>query len=124
MGISFLFHMFQVWQRTVCTCLRVGTLVLKTANHGAMRKRKMVNFVQVDSNSLGTASYRRAVKQLLKSVVREICTLRSVGAGALQTITKKPLTAHDALCDRPASLANASQCRGCGQRRPERMRAA
>jgi hypothetical protein len=30
----------------------------------------------------GTTSYRRAVKQLLTSVVREIRTLRSVGAGS------------------------------------------
>ena len=34
---------------------------------------------------LGVASYRRAVKHLLTSVVREICTLRSVGAGARAT---------------------------------------
>jgi hypothetical protein len=34
---------------------------------------------------LGVASYRRAVKHLLTSVAREICTLRSVGAGARAT---------------------------------------
>jgi hypothetical protein len=33
---------------------------------------------------LGVASYRRAVKHLLTSAVREICTLRSVGAGSGQ----------------------------------------
>jgi hypothetical protein len=34
---------------------------------------------------LGATSYRRAVQQLLTSVVQEICTLRSVGAGARVT---------------------------------------
>jgi hypothetical protein len=36
---------------------------------------------------LGVASYRRAVKHLLTSVVREICTLRSVGAGSGQPLS-------------------------------------
>jgi hypothetical protein len=40
---------------------------------------------------LGVASYRRAVKHLLTSVVREICTLRSVGAGARETAPGHPV---------------------------------
>ena len=40
---------------------------------------------------LGVASYRRAVKQLLTSVVREICTLRSVGAGERVTALGHPV---------------------------------
>src|SRR5213078_795480 len=40
---------------------------------------------------LGAASYRRAVKQLLTSVVREICTLRSVGAGVRATVPGHPV---------------------------------
>src|ERR1035438_9453264 len=40
---------------------------------------------------LGVASYRRAVKHLLTSVVREICTLRSVGAGARATALGHPV---------------------------------
>jgi len=40
---------------------------------------------------LGPASYRRAVKQLLTSVVREVCTLRSVGAGARATAPGDPV---------------------------------
>ena len=43
---------------------------------------------------LGAASYRRAVKQLLTSVVREICTLRSVGAGARATASGHPVGAE------------------------------
>lgn len=40
---------------------------------------------------LGVASYRRAVKHLLTSVVREICTLRSVGAGERATALGHPV---------------------------------
>jgi hypothetical protein len=40
---------------------------------------------------LGAASYRHAVKQLLTSVVREICTLRSVGAGERATAPGHPV---------------------------------
>ena len=40
---------------------------------------------------LGVASYRRAVKPLLTSVVREICTLRSVGAGERATAPGHPV---------------------------------
>ncbi len=40
---------------------------------------------------LGAATHRRAVKQLLTSVVREICTLRSVGAGARVTAPGHPV---------------------------------
>jgi hypothetical protein len=40
---------------------------------------------------LGAASYRHAVKQLLTSVVREICMLRSVGAGARATVPGHPV---------------------------------
>jgi hypothetical protein len=39
------------------------------------------NATKAVSPLLGVASYRRAVNLLLTSVVREICTLRSVGAG-------------------------------------------
>jgi hypothetical protein len=44
---------------------------------------------------LGAASYRHAVKQLLTSVVREICTLRSVGAGARATAPGHPVAISD-----------------------------
>jgi hypothetical protein len=40
---------------------------------------------------LGVASYRRAVKHLLASVVREICTRRSVGAGERATALGHPV---------------------------------
>src|SRR5439155_10690668 len=40
---------------------------------------------------LGVASYRRAVKHLLTSAVREIRTLRSVGAGARATAPGHPV---------------------------------
>ena len=40
---------------------------------------------------LGAASYRRAVKQLLTSIVREMSTLRSVGAGARATASGHPV---------------------------------
>jgi hypothetical protein len=40
---------------------------------------------------LGAASYRRAVKHLPTSVVREICTLRSVGAGERATAPGHPV---------------------------------
>src|SRR4029077_14707466 len=46
---------------------------------------------KVVSPLLGAASYRRAVKQLLTSVVREICTLRSVGAGVRATAPGHPV---------------------------------
>ena len=39
----------------------------------------------------GVASYRRAVNQLLTSVVREICTPRSVGAGERATAPGHPV---------------------------------
>jgi hypothetical protein len=41
---------------------------------------------------LGVASYRRAVKHLLTSVVREICTLRSVGAEERATALGHPVS--------------------------------
>ena len=44
---------------------------------------------------LGAASYRRAVNQLLTSVVREICTLRSVGAGERATAPGHPVAISD-----------------------------
>ncbi len=43
------------------------------------------------SPSPGVASSRRAVKHILTSVVREICTLRSVGAGARATALGYPV---------------------------------
>ncbi|MFZ1139006.1 MAG: hypothetical protein WAN76_07505, partial [Candidatus Sulfotelmatobacter sp.] len=43
----------------------------------------------------GATSYRRAVKQLLTSVVREICTLRSVGAGERATAPGHPVAASN-----------------------------
>src|SRR5437899_9474056 len=46
---------------------------------------------QAVSPLLGAASYRHAVKQLLTSVVREICTLRSVGAGVRATVPGHPV---------------------------------
>ena len=42
-------------------------------------------------HGLSVASSRRAVKHLLKSVVREICTLRSVGAGERATALGHPV---------------------------------
>ena len=68
---------------------------------------------------LGAASYRRAVKQLLTSVVREICTLRSVGAGARVTAPGHPVAVSN---DRPyRDLVDpcgvGESCpRGCGAR--------
>jgi hypothetical protein len=44
---------------------------------------------------LGAASYRQAVKQLLTSVVREICMLRSVGAGERVTAPGHPVAISD-----------------------------
>jgi hypothetical protein len=44
---------------------------------------------------LGAASYRHAVNQLLTSVVREICTLRSVGAGERATAPGHPVAISD-----------------------------
>jgi hypothetical protein len=43
---------------------------------------------------VGAASYRRAVKHLLTSVAREICTLRSVGAGERATALGHPVGAQ------------------------------
>jgi len=66
---------------------------------------------KVVSPLLGAASYRRAVKQLLTSVVREICTLRSVGAGVRATAPGHPVVVsnHDPYSDRQVTKRPALQ---------------
>jgi hypothetical protein len=58
-----------------------------SADHGAVS----VAATKAVSPLLGATSYCHAVKQLLTSVVREICTLRSVGAGARATAPGHPV---------------------------------
>ena len=55
------------------------------------------------------------MKQLLKSVVREICTLRSVGAGARATAPGHPVGSQQWL-SLPRSTVIQVQCRGNGRK--------
>src|SRR5260370_22474596 len=80
-----------------------GTLLAQDAEQPELARGDLVGAIPVDQGALsvaatkavspllGAASYRRAVKQLLTSVVREICTLRSVGAGARATAPGHPV---------------------------------
>ena len=87
-----------------------GTLLAQDAKQPELARAGLVEAIPADQGAvpvaatkavsplLGAASYRRAVKQLLTSVVREICTLRSVGAGARATVPGHPVAISD---DRP-----------------------
>src|SRR5713101_3449896 len=80
-----------------------GTLLAQNAEQPELARADLVEAIPADQGAvsvaatkavsplLGAASYRRAVKQLLTSVVREICTLRSVGAGARATASGHPV---------------------------------
>src|ERR1035437_5438827 len=80
-----------------------GTLLAQNAEQPELARADLVEAISADQGALsfdatkavspllGAASYRHAVKQLLTSVVREICTLRSVGAGARATAPGHPL---------------------------------
>ncbi len=73
---------------------------IRAADQGAVS----VAATKAVSPLLGAASYRHAVKQLLTSVVREICTLSSVGAGARATAPGHPVgTGHTGV---PTAIAN------------------
>src|SRR5271167_3966826 len=70
-----------------------GALLAQNVEQSELERRDQLGAIPADQGTVpaattkavsplpGAASYRHAVKQLLKSVVREICTLRSVGAG-------------------------------------------
>ena len=80
-----------------------GTLLAQHAQQSELEGSGLVEAIPTDQGAvslsatkavsplLGVASYRRAVKQLLTSVVREICTLRSVGAGERATAPGHPV---------------------------------
>src|SRR6266849_1431153 len=80
-----------------------GTLLAQDAEQPELARAGLVAAIPADQGAvsvaatkavsplLGAASYRRAVNQLLTSVVREICTLRSVGAGARATAPGHPV---------------------------------
>ena len=71
-----------------------GALLAQHAEQSELERRGLVDAIPADQGAVsttatkavsplyGATSYRCAVKQLLTSVVREICTLRSVGAGS------------------------------------------
>jgi group II intron reverse transcriptase/maturase len=84
-----------------------GTLLAQDAEQPELARARLVEAIPADQGAvsvaatkavsplLGAASYRHAVKQLLTSVVREICTLRSVGAGARATLPGHPVAASN-----------------------------
>jgi hypothetical protein len=75
---SFVGHMGSTqWEDTAFYAKR------RTASHGNGTRTNSSEVVATKAVSPipGAASYRYAVNRLLTSVVREICTLRSVGAG-------------------------------------------
>src|SRR5258708_7479719 len=73
-----------------------GALLAQNVEQSELGRRDPVGAIPADQRTVpaattkavsplqGTASYRHTVKQLLKSVVRQIRTLRSVGAGGGQ----------------------------------------
>jgi hypothetical protein len=80
-----------------------GTFLAQNAEQPELASADLVEEISADQGAvsvaatkavsplLGAASYRHAVKQLLTSVVREICTLRSVGAAARATAPGHPV---------------------------------
>jgi hypothetical protein len=80
-----------------------GTLLAQNAVQPELTRADLVEAISADQGAvsiaatkaasplLGAASYRHAVKRLLKSVVREVCTLRSVGARARATAPGHPV---------------------------------
>jgi len=80
-----------------------GTLLAHHAQQSELEGAGLVEAIPTDQGAvsisatkavsplLGVASYRRAVNHLLTSVVREICTLRSVGAGERATALGHPV---------------------------------
>ena len=99
----------------------VGTLLAQDAQQPELARAGLVEAIPADQGAvpvaatkavsplLGAASYRRAVKQLLTSVVREICTLRSVGAGARATVPGHPVQAVMVVPTVTASLVRGNQ---------------
>src|SRR5713101_1877016 len=98
-----------------------GTLLAQNAEQPELARADLVGAIPADQGALsvaatkavspllGAASYRRAVKQLLTSVVREICTLRSVGAGARATVPGHPVVPGP-LVSLPRSGPSATKC--------------
>jgi len=80
-----------------------GTILAQNAEQPELERADLVGAIPADQGTVsaaatkavsplrGVASYRRAVNQLLTSVVREICTLRSVGAGERATAPGHPV---------------------------------
>ena len=80
-----------------------GTLLGQHAQPSELARSGLVEAIPTDQGTvstsatkavppiLGVASYRRAVSRLLTNVVREICTLRSVGAEARATALGHPV---------------------------------
>jgi hypothetical protein len=99
-----------------------GTLLAQNAEQPELARAALVEAISADQGSvsvvatkalsplLGAASYRHAVKQLLTSVVREICMLRSVGAGERVTAPGHPVAASDGCpyCDQQSVALFAS----------------
>src|SRR5208337_4143454 len=100
-----------------------GAVLAQNAEQPELARADLVEEISADQGAvsvaatkavsplLGAASYRHAVKQLLTSVVREICTLRSVGAGARATAPGHPVGTGQ-----PVSLPRSTAMRGRGSR--------
>ena len=87
-----------------------------------------VDATKAGSPVLGSRSYRRAVKQLLTSVVREIRQLRSVGAGARATARGHPVGNQQMVvptaihsCPRSAPVRPSAFCCSKQEREKDRL---
>src|SRR6201987_74662 len=97
-----------------------GALLAQDAEQPELARGGLVEAIPADQGAvsvvatkavsplLGAASYRRVVNQLLTSVVREIRTLRSVGAGERATAPGHPVVVshHDPYSDRQLRLVS------------------